>query len=188
MRQVAVTPQAVTPTDVSPTQLQQWLTQGKAVLVDVREPIEYAEERIAGSSPMPLSQFDASALRAKHPAERIVFHCKGGKRSAQACTRFAQPGDAVYHLAGGIDAWKAASLPTLKPEGAPRIPIMRQVLLTAGGLVVLGVLLGVAVSPWFLALAGFVGGGLIFAGATGWCGMAKLLAKMPWNKMPSPPS
>ena len=52
---------------------------------------------------------------------------------------------------------------------------------TAG--VLTGVLLGVLVSPWFLILSGFVGAGLFFAGASGWCGMAKLLALMPWNKV-----
>ncbi|MCD8500103.1 MAG: DUF2892 domain-containing protein [Gammaproteobacteria bacterium] len=37
-------------------------------------------------------------------------------------------------------------------------------------------------NPWFCLLSGFVGLGLMFAGITGWCGMAKLLAKMPWNQ------
>jgi len=69
---------------------------------------------------------------------------------------------------------------TQKPKKAG-IPVMRQVQITAGSLVVLGVALA-AVSPWFLALSAFVGCGLVFAGATGWCGMAKLLALMPWNK------
>jgi hypothetical protein len=48
--------------------------------------------------------------------------------------------------------------------------------------VVLGVLLGWFVSPWFLALSLFIGSGLVFAGVSGWCGMAKLLATMPWNR------
>ena len=45
-----------------------------------------------------------------------------------------------------------------------------------------GVALGVWVAPAFLALSAFVGAGLVFAGTTGWCGMAKLLAIMPWNR------
>lgn len=44
--------------------------------------------------------------------------------------------------------------------------------MTAGGLVLAGVLLGAFVSPWFLTLSAFVGTGLMFAGASGWCGMA----------------
>ena len=45
-----------------------------------------------------------------------------------------------------------------------------------------GVLLGVFVAPAFLGLSAFVGAGLLVAGATGWCGMAKLLQRMPWNR------
>ena len=62
------------------------------------------------------------------------------------------------------------------------IEIMRQVQITAGGLVFLGVILGVWVAPAFLGLSAFVGAGLMFAGISGWCGMAKLLALMPWNR------
>ena len=56
--------------------------------------------------------------------------------------------------------------------------------IAAGGLVLLGTFLAVAVSIWFVLLAAFVGAGLAFAGLTGWCGMAMLLARMPWNKVP----
>jgi hypothetical protein len=59
---------------------------------------------------------------------------------------------------------------------------MRQVQIATGSLVVAGTALAVAVSPWFILLAGFVGAGLVFAGTTGFCGMARLLARMPWNK------
>jgi hypothetical protein len=48
--------------------------------------------------------------------------------------------------------------------------------------VLLGVALGALVSPAFYILAGFVGVGLTFAGATGFCGMARLFALMPWNR------
>jgi hypothetical protein len=47
---------------------------------------------------------------------------------------------------------------------------------------VLGVVLGTTVNPWFYALSGFVGCGLVFAGITGTCGMASLLRRMPWNR------
>ena len=60
--------------------------------------------------------------------------------------------------------------------------IMRQVQITAGSLVVISVVLGLAVQTAFLGLAAFVGAGLVFAGSTGWCGMARLLAIMPWNR------
>jgi hypothetical protein len=59
---------------------------------------------------------------------------------------------------------------------------MRQVQIGAGTLVLLGVVLGFAVSPIAYGLSAFVGAGLLVAGTTGWCGMAKLLAVMPWNR------
>jgi hypothetical protein len=62
------------------------------------------------------------------------------------------------------------------------ISLERQVRIAAGTLVATGTLLGAFVSPWWLILPGFVGGGLIFAGVTDFCGMAMLLARMPWNK------
>ncbi len=169
-------------TDVAPDLLAEWLGQGGTVLVDVREDFEHAEERIAGSILAPLSKFDPETIRRLHPTKRVVFHCRSGKRSTDAATRFARSGEPVFHLAGGIEGWKAAGRAVVRPEKRRGLPIMRQVQLIAGSLVVLGVVLGVVVSPWFLALSAFVGCGLTFAGATGWCGMALLLAKMPWNR------
>lgn len=155
------------------------------VLVDVREPFERQAEWIEGSVSVPLTGFDGAKLRADHPDKQIIFHCKGGSRSADAAARFQQATgeDTVYHLAGGIEAWKQQNQPVQRNASAPRIDVMRQVQMTAGGLVAIGTGLGVAISPWFLALPMFVGCGLFFAGASGWCGMAKLLAKMPWNRM-----
>lgn len=172
--------------EVAPDVLERWLADGGTVLVDVREDFEHAEERIAGAEHMALTRFDAGALLARHPGARVVFHCGSGKRSAEAATRFAAAGGIPMHLTGGIDAWKHAGRATVKPSAAPRLPVMRQVQLTAGFLVTLGVVLGVVASPWFLALSAFVGCGLMFAGATGWCGMAMLLGRMPWNRAAPP--
>lgn len=90
-------------------------------------------------------------------------------------------GGDCHVLAGGIDGWRAAGLPTQVNARAP-LELMRQVQLAAGGLVLLSVLLAVFVAPAFVGLAGFVGAGLVLAGATGFCGMAHLLARMPWNR------
>jgi predicted branched-subunit amino acid permease len=59
---------------------------------------------------------------------------------------------------------------------------MRQVQIGAGSLVLIGIILGTLVAPGFYALSAFVGAGLVFAGTTGFCGMAHLLARMPWNR------
>ncbi len=63
------------------------------------------------------------------------------------------------------------------------IDLMRQVQIAAGLLTLLGVILGVALSLWFLALSTVVGGGLTMAGITGFCGMARLLVALPWNRV-----
>jgi rhodanese-related sulfurtransferase len=169
--------------DVGPDLLGQWMADGGTVIVDVREDFEHAEEHIDGAALVPLSKFDAATVRREHGGSRVVFQCRTGRRSRDAAERYRQePGEQVFHLAGGIEAWKTAGQPTIRPEAAPRIGVMRQVQMTAGFLVALGVILGLTVSPWFLGLSAFIGCGLMFAGATGWCGMAMLLGRMPWNR------
>lgn len=84
-------------------------------------------------------------------------------------------------LAGGIEAWKKAGLPTTVDRKQP-IEIGRQVQIAAGSLVLAGVVLGALVSPGFYLLSAFVGAGLAFAGISGNCGMTRLFALMPWNR------
>jgi rhodanese-related sulfurtransferase len=169
-------------TDVSPEMVASWMQAGDTLLVDVREDYEHGEERIDGALLRPLSSFDPDAVRRDAGSKRVVFHCRSGKRSADAAKRYGQAGETTFHLTGGIEGWKAAGRPVVRPATGPRLPLMRQVQIVAGALVATGVGLGVTFSPWFLALSGFVGCGLMFAGITGWCGMAKLLAVMPWNR------
>ena len=91
-------------------------TAGELLLIDVREPAEYAAERIPGALLYPLSTFDASAVPGDVP-KRVVFHCGSGKRSLTAAERCIQAGRAqAAHMAGGIAAWKAAGLPVIKPH------------------------------------------------------------------------
>jgi rhodanese-related sulfurtransferase len=84
-------------------------------------------------------------------------------------------------LEGGLTGWKSAGYPTRVDHTKP-IELQRQVQIAAGSLILLGVLLSWLVSPFFVALSAFVGGGLVFAGLSGWCGMAHLLALLPWNR------
>ncbi|MGP1347020.1 MAG: rhodanese-like domain-containing protein [Phycisphaerales bacterium] len=175
--------------DVSPALVREWMDGGKCVLVDVREDFEHGEERIPGSELRALSGFDAAAIRNAHAGKRVVFHCRTGRRSREAGERFAAAGggdgeDAgrAFHLAGGIEAWKGAGLEVDRSGGAGGLPLMRQVQIVAGGLVVLGVVLSLLVWEGLVVIALFVGCGLVFAGVSGWCGMARLLAVMPWNR------
>jgi rhodanese-related sulfurtransferase len=150
-----------------------------ALLIDIREADEHARERVPGALSQPLSRL--AALDAGN-ARAVIFHCRSGARTAANSQRLAAAaGCEAYILEGGIDAWKKAGLPVAADRSQP-IEIMRQVQITAGSLVVLGIVLGLLVAPAFLALSAFVGAGLVFAGVSGWCGMAKLLGVMPWNR------
>ena len=88
--------------------------------------------------------------------------------------------ESVTVLEGGIQAWEEAGLPVLR--GQATVSLERQVRIAAGTLVAAGSLSAYFVSPVWLILPGFVGCGLVFAGITDTCGMALLLAHMPWNK------
>jgi rhodanese-related sulfurtransferase len=84
---------------------------GGVELIDVREPGEYDAERIPGALLFPLSSFDPHALPKNVD---IIYQCGTGKRSAMAAAKAQAAGlSHTTHLAGGIQAWKAAGLPTL---------------------------------------------------------------------------
>lgn len=174
----------------TPSDVHAWLRAGQAVLIDVREPDEHARERIPGSRLLPLSTFSPDrAAQFLAPGQKLVLHCKGGKRSTDACrlaTMLTARGVPIVNMIGGIDAWKSAALPTDSSSAAPRISVMRQVQLTVGALLLLGSALAWFVHPAFIALPAFLGAGLAFAGATGTCALASLLSVMPWNRAPAP--
>lgn len=150
-----------------------------AILVDIREIDEHARERVPGARHQALSRLSSIDTQG---ASAVIFHCRSGHRTAGNAQRLAASVDCdAYILEGGIDAWKKAGL-TITSDRRQPIEIMRQVQITAGGLVLLGVVLGVWVAPAYFALSAFIGAGLTVAGITGWCGMAKLLALMPWNQ------
>ena len=99
--------------DLTPQQVKAALDAREIVLIDVREPSEFADERIAGALNVPLSTLDPAALPAAG-ARTIVLQCAGGKRSAIAVDQCRKAGQAIEtHLAGGLAAWKAAGLPTV---------------------------------------------------------------------------
>jgi rhodanese-related sulfurtransferase len=107
--------EAVPPID--PTTLKTWLDEGRVVLIDVRESHEHAEERIAGAKLVPLSTFDPARLAAER-GRHVVLHCLAGSRSARALATLAQAGfERLHNLHGGIIAWKAAGLPTVRGHG-----------------------------------------------------------------------
>ena len=82
----------------------------------------------------------------------------------------------------GLPSWRQAGLPLRTLKNAP-LPLMRQVQIAAGSLVLLGLILSNVVAPAWILLSWFVGAGLVVAGVSGFCGMARLLALMPWNQV-----
>lgn len=173
---------------ISPEDAARLLREEGAMLVDVREPDEHARAHIPGARNLPLSRLDAAEL-APHEGRPVLFHCRSGTRTEGHAARLAAKAGAceAFVVVGGLDAWKRAGLPVAEDRGQP-IELMRQVQIAAGSMVVAGVLLGVLASPWFLALAGFVGAGLVFAGVSGTCGLARVLRLMPWNRAAALPA
>lgn len=165
---------------IQPTKLQNLLSTG-CCLVDVREPVEYAEEHISGAKLIPLGQLERRASEIDR-GQPLVVMCRGGKRGAEGLKKLEALGfKAGRNLEGGILAWKAAGLPVAK--GASKVlPLVQQVQLTIGLGVLTGAILALTVNPNWVFLCAFFGAGLVFAGSTGWCGLAILLSKMPWNR------
>lgn len=78
---------------------------GRAVVIDVREPGEFAAGHIPGSRNMPLSQFDVAAVPTDRP---VILLCQAGARSARArAACAAQHGGNVTHYAPGFAGWRA---------------------------------------------------------------------------------
>lgn len=164
------------PTPILPHEAQRRIAAG-AVLVDIRSADEYARTHIPCARNIPINY-----LARIDDAPEVIFHCKSGMSTSAHAAALAASTDApVFLLDGGLDAWQKAGLDCRVNRKAP-LEIMRQVLIVAGTLVLSGVLLGLTVAPVWFGLSAFVGAGLLFAGITGWCGMARLLALMPWNR------
>jgi rhodanese-related sulfurtransferase len=166
---------------LKPERVAELLQRKAAVLVDIREADEFARRHVSGALSRPLSAFESAHLGIR-PGQDVVFSCKTGMRTNANCSQLAAAVEGqAFVLEGGLDGWAAAGLPMTEDRKAP-LEIMRQVQIGAGVLVLAGIVLGVAVHPGFLALALLVGAGQTLACATGWCGMARLLAWAPWNR------
>jgi rhodanese-related sulfurtransferase len=100
-------------TELEPEEVKALLDAGRIVLIDVREPVEYAAERIPGALLYPLSTFDVTQLPPDEPRQ-VVFHCAAGGRSLTAARQRIALGQPAAHMAGGIAQWKASGLPVIR--------------------------------------------------------------------------
>jgi rhodanese-related sulfurtransferase len=169
---------------LSPAALSAVIASGEAhELLDVRTPPEYASAHVPGATLIPLDSLNVDEFLARHVAGTPVYVlCQGGPRAVRAIEKLERAGcnDCVL-VEGGTQAWIDAGLPIHRGTSNV-LPIMRQVQIVVGALSALGALLALTVTSWFALLPLLIGCGLLFAGITGVCGMALLLAKMPWNR------
>jgi len=169
---------------LSPQQLKDQLAQGGIELIDVRTPLEFSEVHATPAKNIPLDSLDPLAvMKARNSSadEPLYCICKSGTRGGKAQQKFIDAGFTnVINIEGGTEAWVSAGLPVVR--GKKVMSLERQVRIAAGGIVLVGTILGVFVHEYFLGIPAFVGAGLMFAGITDSCAMGMLIAKMPWNK------
>ena len=160
----------------------------KLTLIDVRTPAEFGEVHVDFAHNIPLDRLNAHAVTSLAGAGPFYFVCKSGTRSQKACEKLLAAGiKDVVSVEGGTVACEAAGVPVIR--GRKVMSLERQVRIAAGALVAIGAALAgfgpEAPVNWQAigaGLAGFVGCGLVFAGITDTCGMAMLIARMPWNQ------
>ena len=178
------------PKTISVNQLRDVLQQsGEGRLIDVRTPREFQEAHVPEATNIPLDALSADRLASEEAAvgKTLYLICKSGGRASRAYAQLSSSGlGDVQLVEGGTDAWVQAGFPVVR--GKKAMSLERQVRIAAGSLVLGGVLAGQLWHPAGFGLSAFVGAGLVFAGVTDTCGMAMVLAKMPWNQVASAPS
>jgi rhodanese-related sulfurtransferase len=168
-------------THITATELRDRIYQtARLQLIDVRSPAEYDEGHIPGAMNLPMDQVEARLADIGAHAT-VVLICQSGHRAGMTCDLLKPHRNDLLILEGGTKAWRDAGMPVVRTASS-RLPLMRQVHIGAGSLALLGTLLSLFVHPAWLVLPMFVGAGLLVAGTTGFCGMAFLLAKAPWNR------
>jgi len=174
---------------VAPRELYRRLAAGRpARLLDVRTPGEFAEAHVPGARLIPLDELDAAAFCRECAGDHTPVYvlCESGGRARRAIAKLERAGMRGGILVeGGTRAWMDAGLPAERGERRS-LPLMRQVQIVVGCLSVAGAALALTVNTLFVLIPLVLGCGLLFAGLTGFCGLALLLAKMPWNKTATP--
>ena len=153
-------------------------------MLDVRTPPEHAAGHVPGVKLVPLDELDAAAYLQNRsaPGEPLYILCQTGGRARRAIEKFKQAGfERCVLVEGGTSAWADAGLP-LNQAPSRVIPLMRQVQIIVGGLSAAGALLALTINVHFALVPLITGCGLLFAGCTGFCGLALVLARMPWNR------
>ncbi|MFE6555224.1 rhodanese-like domain-containing protein [Streptomyces sp. NPDC057746] len=172
------------PTTLDPRQARSRLRE--LTVIDVRTPGEYAGGHIPGALNIPVDYLNRALPDIRTVAHRgeVLVVCASGARSENACRMLAENGIHAATLAGGTGAWTAQGHDLHHPEGIRKATwgMERQVRLLAGSIVLLGLALGEVVHPAFRLLSASIAGGLVFSAVTNTCGMAAMLAKLPYDR------
>ena len=177
--------QTQTESSVTAQGLQRRMAAGQAAcLLDVRTPSEYAAAHVPGTKLIPLDELDAAAFCRERNGDcaPVYVLCQSGGRARRAIEKLKAAGvQGCVLVEGGTQAWIDAGLPVNRAQSRV-LPLMRQVQIIVGFLSAIGGLLALTVNNLFAIIPLVVGSGLLLAGLTGFCGLALVLAKMPWNK------
>jgi rhodanese-related sulfurtransferase len=150
-------------------------------VIDVRTPGEFETGHIEGSYNVPLDLLGEHVRDLAALDHNVVLVCQSGARATKALEQLVTAGKSNLRLLqGGMSAWTAAGGQVARTNDT-RWAMDRQVRLVAGSVV----LASVVASVWFPParfLAGFIGAGLTFSAVTNTCGMAMMLAKLPYNR------
>jgi rhodanese-related sulfurtransferase len=171
-------------TSIEPRELHRLLAEGGPIqLLDVRTPGEFAVAHVPGARLIPLDDLDPAAFRQQRGVGETPVYvlCQSGGRARKAIEKLERAGvHGCVLVEGGTQGWMDAGLPVNRGRSST-LPLMRQVQITVGFISAAGAVLALAVRPLFAIVPLVMGCGLLLAGITGTCGLALLLAKMPWN-------
>jgi rhodanese-related sulfurtransferase len=167
--------------EISASELLDLIKKEPIKLVDVRTPGEFRSTHIPNSLNLPLSSSDFESFKnSASGAEKIVLICQSGARAKAASNELMLKNIApLFILSGGMNSWQQSGFDVIKGEGT--ISMERQVRIAAGLFVFLGSILSLIFSLNFIFIPIFIGAGLVFSGVTNTCGMARMLAVLPWN-------
>lgn len=158
-----------------------------SVTIDLRTPAEHAQENLRHGVLLPVHKLDCEKLNHVLAAEStrdvpVYLLCQSGQRAELAVNNLAgKTNHELIIIDGGLNALKQCGVETAQNKSSV-ISLERQVRIAAGTMVLTTVVAGFFIHVAFYALAGIVGAGLMFAGITNTCGMAMVLARMPWNQ------
>jgi len=150
------------------------------LLIDVRTPLEFSSQRALKAINYPLDQLDINKIESVAGGKKVGLLCQSGGRATKAYEKLMASSLDLVLIEGGTQAWVQSGLPTYK--GKKVISLERQVRITAGFIVLSGIVISKTFMPGAEYVSAFVGAGLVFAGITDSCAMGLLIAKMPWNQ------